>query len=188
MNFALDQGVRGLAAASQLVPRQAAALGRPMRPGDRLFFINLPMLAFNCIPAIEEARGVAPLEGHVLTFAPRFVGIDQPVRVQRVDANRLVVRCEAPGWFSGLTGRSILQGVGRDRPFKSGEVFAGSEFTVEVRQADDQGVRELAFTFQRPLDDPTYHFFLGSPAFDAYPLWFAPLSGHTNSPRESPAP
>ncbi|HOA75938.1 MAG TPA: hypothetical protein PLQ89_09470 [Phycisphaerae bacterium] len=172
VNFVLDTGVAGLAAACQLPIRQAIQLGRPMQAGDRLFFINLPMLAFNCIPAIEEARGVAPLHGYVLTFAPEFLYMDRPAHVEQVDAHRLRVWLDEPAYFSGLIGRSILQGIQRDAPFRAGETFATEEFTVEVTRADATGVQEFLFTFNRPLSDPTYHFFLASPTFDAYPLAF----------------
>ena len=43
---------------------------------------------------------------------------------------------------------------------------------IEIVRSSDSGVGELLFTFQRPLDDPTYHFFFGSRAHFAYPLRF----------------
>jgi hypothetical protein len=171
-NFVLDTGVAGLAAACQLPIRQTAQLGRPMQPGDKLFFINLPMLAFNCVPAIEEARGVAPLHGHVLTFAPEFVRMDRPAHVEQIDAHRLRVWLDEPAYFSGLIGSSILQGIGHSSPFQPGERFSTGDFTVEVTRATDAGIQEFVFTFNRPLNDPRYHFFLSSTVFDAYPLRF----------------
>lgn len=171
-NFVLDNGVAGLAAACQLPIRQTVELARPIRADDKLFFINLPMLAFNCVPAIEEARGVTPLHGYVLTFAPEFLRMDRPARVEPVDEHRLRVRLQGPGYFSGLIGRSILQGIDRDRPFSPGETFDADEFTVEVIDSTDAGVQEFLFTFRRPLSDPAYHFFLASPVFDSYPLRF----------------
>lgn len=171
-NFVLDTGVAGLAAACRLPIRQAIQFGRPMQPGDKLFFINLPMLAFNCMPAIEEARGVSPLHGHVLTFAPEFVRMDRPAHVEQIDAHRLRVWLDEPAYFSGLIGRSILQGIGRDAPFRPGERFTTDDFTVQVTRATDDAIQEFVFTFPRPLNDPTYHFFLSSIVFDAYPLRF----------------
>jgi len=169
-NYILDSGVAGLAAACQLPIRQVVQLDRPMHAEDKLFFINLPMLAFNCIPAIEEARGVTPLTGYVLTFAPAFLRMDRPAHVEALAPNRLRVWLDDPAYFSGLIGRSILQGIGRERPFSVGQTFQTPEFAVEVARADGGGVQEFIFTFHRPLNDPTYHFFLGSPVFDAYPL------------------
>ena len=172
MQMGLDAGVAGLAAACQLPIRQTVRFAGAFQPGDKLFFINLPLLGFNCVPAIEEARGVAPLHGFVLTFAPRFLCMDTPGCVEQVGPYELRVRLDKPGYFSGLIGRSILQGVGRDRPFQAGESFRTLEFKVDVLRADESGVQEMGFTFPRPLSDPTYHFFLASPVFDAYPLNF----------------
>jgi hypothetical protein len=172
MSFVLDRGVAGLAAACQLPGRQAVLLGRPMKPDDRLFFINLPMLAFNCVPAIEEARGVAPLHGYVLTFAPAFLAMDRSSRLEQTAPNQLRLTLDPPGWFSGLIGQSILQGIRRTAPFAAGETFATPEFKAEILRSDARGVQQLLFTFQRNLRDPAYHFFFGSPTFDAYPLTF----------------
>jgi hypothetical protein len=171
-NFVLDTGVAGLAAACQLPIRQAVQFGRPMQPNDRLFFINLPMLAFNCMPAIEEQRDVQPLHGYVLTFAPDFLRSNRPTHVEQIDSHRLRVWLDEPAYFSGLIGQSILQGIERDAPFGVGEQFVTDEFTVEVTEAAATGVQEFVFTFKRPLADPAYHFFLSSPVFDAYPLAF----------------
>jgi hypothetical protein len=56
--------------------------------------------------------------------------------------------------------------------FAEGQVFSAPDFEVEVRQADAEGVQELLFTFERPLDNAAYHFFVGSRLFQAYPLRF----------------
>lgn len=166
----IDQAVEGLSASGQLTIRQVLHFGGPFAPGDKLFFINLPMLAFNCMPAIEEARDVAPLEGYVLTFAPAFLGMARPGRLEQLDDHRLRVSLDGPGYFSGLIGRSILQGIGRDRPWAVGTTFSTAEFTVIVADADATGVQAFIFSFRRPLRDPSYHFFFGSPTFDAYPV------------------
>jgi hypothetical protein len=171
-NYATDEGMAGLSAACQLTPAQVDRFARPLKPDDKLFFINLPMLAFNCMPAIEEARGVVPLHGYVLTFAPKFVCMDRPAHVEQVGPSQLRVSLDEPGYFSGLIGRSILEGIDRERPFAPGETFATPDFEVRIERADHSGVQELLFTFQRPLTDPRYHFLVGSPVFDAYPRSF----------------
>ena len=167
-----DRALAGMAASSQLTVQEVRRLGRPPAPGDRLFFINLPMLAFNCMPAIEEAAGAAPLQGYALTFCPEFLRMNAPTRVRRTGPCELTVRLEGAGWFSGLIGRSVLQGIGRTAPFAVGERFVTGDFTAEVVDSTPEGVRELRFTFVRPLDDPGYHFFLASRLFDAWPLAF----------------
>lgn len=167
-----DRGLAGMAASGQLTVHEVRRLGRPPAPGDRLFFINLPLLAFNCIPAIEEATGVEPLRGYALTFCPQFLRMNAPTQVQRTGPCELTVRLEGAGWFSGLIGRSVLQGIGRTAPLAPGERFITEDFTAEVVHSTAEGVQELRFTFARPLDDPGYHFFLASRLFDAWPLKF----------------
>lgn len=162
----------GFSAACQMPVKEVVQLGRDLKSGDKLFFINLPMLGFNCIPGIEEASGISPLEGHLLTFAPGLTVMDDESYVERVGTNQLRVRLEGDGYFSGITGQSILKAIGRDRPFEVGEQFSADGFDVQIVRSDKKGVRELLFTFDRPLSDPAYHFFFGSPRFSAYPLEF----------------
>ncbi|HSW44902.1 MAG TPA: hypothetical protein VLM89_04970 [Phycisphaerae bacterium] len=166
-------GLAGFFAISELPAREAVSLSRPFKPGDRLFFVNLPPLAFNCIPAIEESSGVRPLTGYALTFSPEFLGMDEPGYVERVGERQLRVWTAGSGYFGGLMGRSMLQAIGRDRPFATGEQFETPDFHVEVLRGDSSGTRDLLFTFVRPLDDPSYHFLVGSRQFTAYPLRLA---------------
>jgi len=172
-------GIAGFSAGSQLPAEEVIRLAGPLRPGDRLFFINLAPIGFNCMPAIEEGRGVAPLTGYVLTFGSSLLRMDEPACVERVGPRSLRVRQEGSGYFSGLIGRSMLEAVGRDRPFAPGERFTTEDFDVEVVRSDEQGIRELLFTFRRPLDDPGYHFFYGSFVFSAYPLRFGSWASQT---------
>jgi hypothetical protein len=172
LNVVQGQTVAGFTALSELPAIEAAELGGPYRPGDRLFFINLPPLGFNCVPAIEEATGAAPLTGYVLTFSPDFMGMGRPGYVERVGDRQLRVWLDGDGYFAGLAGRSMLQAIGRSTPWAAGERFSTADFQVEVKRGGGAGVREFLFTFNRPLTDPSYHFFFGSPQFAAYPLRF----------------
>ena len=172
-NFVYDLGSAGLSAASRLPPQQVLRLGGPLHAGDTLFFINLPLLGFNCMPALEEATGAVPLEGWALSFSPQFLQMDSAGEARRLDEHTLAISCPAPGYFSGLTGRSILEGIGRKQPFAAGERFSSPHFEALITASDQAGVREMRFTFNRPLTDPAYHFFIGSPVFDAYPLRFS---------------
>jgi len=172
VNIAYDLGMAGFSAASQLPVKEVELLADRFKPEDRLFFINLPMLGFNCIPGIEEAVGVSSLRGYVLTFSPAFLRMDRQGYVERVGPNQLRVWLDTFGYFSGKLGRTVLQAVYRDAPFEVGETFQTPDFQVEVIRASKEGIGELLFTFARPLDDPTYHFFFGSPGFSAYPLRF----------------
>jgi len=169
-HLAYGVGVAGFSAASQTSVNEVVRLSDPLKPNDRLFFINLPMLGFNCIPGIEEETGVRPLKGYVLTFMPAFLGMDQPGYVERVGDRQLRVWLGDDDYFSGLIGESILEAVGRNAPFAVGETFTTNDFSVTVVAGSALGIRELLFTFERSLDDPAYHFFLGSRVFHAFPL------------------
>jgi len=167
-------GLAGFHAGSQLPAEEVDHLAGPLRPGDRLFFINLPPIGFNCMPAIEEKRQVAPLTGYVLTFGSSLLRMNEEAYLERTGPRSLRVWQEGEGYFSGLIGHAMMQAVGRERPFPVGTRFANEDFEVEVVRADTRGVQELLFTFRRPLDDPGYHFFFSSPVFSAYPLRFGP--------------
>ncbi|UCG32353.1 MAG: hypothetical protein JSU68_11875 [Phycisphaerales bacterium] len=171
-NVAYGTAVASFSASSRLPVEDVARLGDALQPNDRLFFVNLPMLGFNCIPGIEEETGVAPLHGYVLTFAPAFLGMDRPSRIDRVGERQLRVRLDRGGYFEGLAGASMLEAVGQNDMFAEGRTFTAADFEVEVLRADSEGLQELLFTFERPLDDPAYHFFVGSRLFQAYPLRF----------------
>jgi len=174
VNVLYDLGLAGFSAASQLPVKEVKLLARPLQAGDRLFFVNLPWVGFNCIPGIEEAISVSSLRGYVLTFSPAFLRMDRHGYVKRVGPRQLRVWLDQDGYFSGPLGRTVLQAVSRTTPFQTGDTFTTPDFRVEVVRASESGIREFLFTFERPLDDPTYHFFFGSRGFSAYPLRFGP--------------
>jgi hypothetical protein len=60
--------------------------------------------------------------------------------------------------------------MGIDRHLRKGQIFDAGEFKVTITDMDDGGVRELQFTFSRPIDSPNYHFYVSSPQFMAYEL------------------
>lgn len=168
----LDGGVAAFHAASQMTVENVVERSTGLEPGDRLYFINLPMLAFNCVPAIEERTGVRPLTGVALTFAPGFLGMDAPGRAWAADDHTLHVALEEPGYFSGLIGENLLAGAGRAQPFAPDETIVADGFTARIVRADAGGVYELAFTFEKSLADTSIRFYFGSREFHAYPLRF----------------
>ena len=170
-------GLVGFHAANRLPAVEVDHLAGPLRPSDRLFFINLPPIGFNCMPAIEEKRQVAPLTGYVLTFGSSLLRMNETAYVERVGPRSLRVRQEGEGYFSGLIGRAMMEAIDRDEPFPVGARFEREDFDVEIVRADEHGVQELLFTFRWLLDDPRYHFFYSSPAFSAYPLRFGTWQG-----------
>lgn len=147
--------------------------GRPLRDGDHLFFINMPLLAYYAVPAIEEQIGVKNLHGHVLTFSPWLLRMESPGQLQVLDARRIRVRAPDTGrYFEGIAGDTLLKAMGFERMPAPGETIRAKDsgFTVVPVEADAEGIRELEFQFDEPISSPRYHFYFGSPQFLAYPI------------------
>jgi len=176
-NVLYNHGLAALAATSQLVVDDVASTAPDLRAHQKLFFINLPLLGYNCIPGIESATGVQPLKGYVLTFATSFFRMEEPCRIEQIDAHSFRVRLARDGYFAGQLGESLLQAAGRSSMFRPGEQFASDdgEFRVRVERGSARGVRELLFRFRQPLRSEQYRFFLGSRIRAAYPLSFEPV-------------
>jgi hypothetical protein len=169
MGFAYVRGVLS----EDLVVREVKRQARPLRDGDHLFFINLPVLAYYAVPAIEQELGLRNLEGHVLVFSPDLIRMESPSEVQVVDRHRLRIRAAADKpYLAGTTGTMLLGVMGIDRNLHQGQQIDAGLFTVTITEMDAQGVRELLYEFRQPLDSPNYHFYLGSPQFMAYELTF----------------
>jgi hypothetical protein len=162
--------VRGVLSEDLLV-REVLRQDRPLRDGDHLFFINMPVLAYYAIPAIQQELGYKNLRGHVLVFSPDLIRMESPSSIDVIDKHRLRVRAsEDKRYLSGATGTMLLGVMGIDSNLKEGQVFDAGEFTVTITDLDAAGVREMLFEFSKPLDSPEYHFYLGSPRFMAYEL------------------
>lgn len=162
---------------------------KPIRSGDHLFFINMPRMAAlypSC--AVRARKGLSELYAHGLTYSPDILIMQAPGVLQVLDRHRLRVRApkESP-YLGGMSGRMVRSMLGLPE-LKTGDTFkadldgykvkrrgdnaasAGDWYTVIVKDADDEGIRELEFVFNRPLDSPDYHFYFGSPQFMAYPV------------------
>ncbi len=161
---------RGGAKVEDLVVQDVRTTGRPLRDGDHLFFINVPMLAYYAVPAIENETGLHGLRGHVLTFSPWMLRMEQPGTLERLDDLTLVVTAP-PGsaYFAGAAGRTLLTVMGFPGPFKTGDRIVGSLFDAVILDADRDGVRRIRFEFHKSLDSADYHFYFGSPHRWAYP-------------------
>jgi hypothetical protein len=144
--------------------------GPKLKDGDHLFFINMPLLAYCAGPAIENETELE-IEAYALTFSPWIMRMQSPGEVEVLDRHRIRVRAPADGaYLAGISGRMYLEAMGIETiPAQDVAIDAG-EFTVLPTQVDETGVRELIFTFDRPLDSPDYHFYFGSPQFLGYPL------------------
>ncbi|HOW19285.1 MAG TPA: hypothetical protein PLC79_09630, partial [Phycisphaerae bacterium] len=165
----------GATRVEDLVVRDVIENGRPLRDGDHLFFINLPMLAYYAIPAIENATGLHDLHGHVLTVSPWLLRMEEPAALKRLD-DRTIELTAPPGaeYFGGIAGRTLLAVMGFTDAFRTGDRLSASLFDVEIAEADTEGIRRVKFRFREPLDSGRFHFFFGSPVRWAYPVLGTP--------------
>lgn len=157
--------------AEDLVARDVVQRDRPRAEGEHLFFINLPVLAYYVVPAIEQELGFRDLRGHVLTFAPDLIRMLSPSGVEVLDAHRLRIRCpEGNPYLSGITGSMLLGVMRMEDKIAQGRPIEAAEFTVTPTEVTPDGIHALEYTFRQRLDSPEYHFYFGSPHFMAYPL------------------
>lgn len=167
MGFAYVRGVLS----EDLVVRDVKRQVKPLRDGDHLFFINLPVLAYYAIPSIEQELGYRNLRGHVLVFSPDLIRMESPGTVEVLDRHTLRVHApESKRYLAGTTGTMLLGVMGIDGNLKPGQQMDAGLFTVTIGDMDGQGVRDLLFKFREPIDSPNYHFYFGSPQFMAYEL------------------
>jgi len=141
-----------------------------IRSGDKLFFINMPVMAYYATPAIEEKLGVRNLRGYVLTFSPSIMTMEESCRIEQLDERTFSVSMAREGYFHGVMGKVLRDAVGRTELFKPGERIDCDEFETTVAECSDQGVSKLIFRFRKPLNSPDYHIYLGSRLWLAYPL------------------
>jgi len=162
---------------------------KPIRPGDHLFFINIPnMAALYCSCAVRAEIGLPELYAHALTYSPDVLCMEGPATLEVIGSHRLRVRAPADDAFlKGMPGQIVLSMLNLPKP-KTGDTFTadldrykvkrnsptgvttGDKYTVIITDADDMGIRELEFVFNKRLDSPEYHFYFGSPRFMAYPV------------------
>lgn len=144
---------------------------------EHVFLINLPfsgIYAKRCL-AEQEGPRIERQTFHVLTFAPFILSMDVPSQLTQVDERTLTLSVENSRYFTGLLGRFLIAGFRAPCPFVTGQAFDAGEFSVEIVDADAEGVRTLAFHFDRPLADSAYCFYLSSWECGGVRLDFAPM-------------
>lgn len=164
----LWNGMRG---AESLTTAKLAAFPPPAGATD-LFFINLPFVNIYTKLSLGEVWGDVSkdMRCHALAFAPAVTGMDLPCRLSQIDDHTLRVtldRSKAPpgasGYFSGLLGRFLLEGM-RDPTAPIEQPVRGLLFDVVVAHWDQEfGADSLEFRFHRPLASPEYRFYLATP-------------------------
>lgn len=162
--------------------RDVVEVGPPLSSGDKLFFVNMSMMAYYAIPAIEQQTGTKGLRGYVLTFSPTLMMMEEPCKIEQIDEHSFSVTLERDGFFRGAMGKVLREAMKREKFFDQGERISSDEFDVIVDEASDEGIRKLVFRFRQPLGSPGYRIYLGSRYRPAYPLtWRCPTTSPSGS-------
>lgn len=168
---------RGIVRSEQLVYADIRVNTPRPEPGSKLLFLNLPVAGIYGAAAMREAWGIDDLEGYVLTFAPHPLMMEHPCTVERVGECELVVTTEPPGYFAGLSGRMLREGMRPGSPLNTGTVVRGELFDTTVLEGDARGVTRLKFTFRQPLDSDDLYFYVSSRERPAFRLRFDAVDG-----------
>ncbi len=151
--------------------REILTYDRPLRDGDHMFFVNIPMLAYYIKPALENRLGIS-LHGHILMLSPSLWNLGPPSTVEQIDDYSFTVELEGYDYMAGLAGEATLLAMEREEPFQTGDEVPSGLYNVSVLDANETGIAKLRFTFHRRLSDPRYHIYFGSRMQFAYPLPF----------------
>ncbi|QOJ15460.1 MAG: hypothetical protein HRU75_12785 [Planctomycetia bacterium] len=147
----------------------------PPAAAEHVFFINVPLVNIYTAAALSREIGL-PLERvrvHALTIAPQPELFEELCVVEAVGPCALRVRMiSGQSYFSRLVGRFFLEG-GRDAgALVAGEAVHTAHLSARVDETDAEGVRQITFTFPRPLSDPAYCFYVVTPECGAARLRF----------------
>jgi len=124
-----------------------------------------------------EAGPQADFRCHVLTYAPDVLRMDQPCKLEQLDAHSFSVEIEGRPYFGGALGRFLIEGMRDGRPFQTGDCIAGELFNVTIDRADSRGAWRLTFRFKEPLASERYCFYTGTQDCSAKRLRFAAPEG-----------
>ena len=163
---------RGIVRCEQMVYQDMVDSERPARPGSTVFLINWPLIGMNAPSAARYAWGTPDLEGYVLTFSPQTLRMAQPGSVEVLNDHELLVSVQGPGYFSGSTGKLVLDLTRAGAALQPQTVVHGDAFDACVVQADPAGATRIRFTFPKPLDSDEYRFYVSSPTEPAQRLQF----------------
>ena len=161
---------RGVLRGEQLIYADMQSSTPRPEPGGKLFLINLPVAGIYNAVALREAWDLDELESYVLTFAPHPLEMQYPSIVERTGECELTLSIEPPGYFSGLSGKMLLDGMRPNSPLTTGMVVEGDLFETTILEVDERGVTKLQFSFNRPLDSEDFYFYVSSPERPAYRL------------------
>jgi hypothetical protein len=127
-----------------------------------------PSLALGALigqPAHALASGAGPsrpgdFRCHVLTYSSNVLRMEEPCRLEQIDACTFRLSTQGRGYFSGALGRFLIEAMHPSGKFHAGQVIHRELFDVEIARANAEGVQELQFRFRKPLSSPEYCFYL----------------------------
>lgn len=122
----------------------------PVRDGDTLYFINLPIIGPYVRLALEHETGLRDLRAVVLTWSPRVLGAATPCEIEWTGPATLEARIAGDRWLAGPLGRTVAQLTGRERPIEPGESIHRAGVAIELLSSDEAGVSGLRFVFDHP--------------------------------------
>jgi len=123
-------------------------------------------------PNMLSAGPSSDFRCHVLTYAPDVLRMDQPCRLEQLDAYSFSLSIEGRPYFGGALGRFLIEGMRDNGRLRTGDVIAGELFDVTIERADERGVGRLTFRFREPLTSERYCFYMGTRECSAARLRF----------------
>lgn len=168
-------------AAERYLPSRVA-YSPPSRLVRDVFFINMPFVNVYVKPNLVSRLGpwFQDVTCHVLTYSPDPILFEQRCWLTQVDDHSFRVRVEGQPYFSRLLGRFLIEGFRNDTRLPFNQPIKGTACEARILDHDTDGVRELLFTFERPLTDPSYCFYLTSKDCGGLRLRFRNMSENAN--------
>jgi len=154
-----------------------SVLASPPAPQVKdVFFLNLPFGNIYMKPALDAELGpeFRDVRCHVLTFAPQVLAMHKRCWVTQIDERQFSIRIEGQPYFSRLLGRFLIDGFRTSGRLHEGDIVRNDLFDAQIVKADDEGIREIVFSFRRPLSDPSFCFYLTTPRCAATEIRFLP--------------
>ncbi len=149
---------------------EMAAHPERIEDGDTLLVANLPLIAHYARLGVEQATGRRNLRVVALTWSPSLLGVRGGAELEWVDPRTIICRVEPERYFAGPVGRLVAEAHGRGLPDLLAQPWRTADFTVELVEADADGIAALRFRFDQPPGRSGVHLFWGSRT-----RWAAPI-------------
>ena len=156
--FALDTAQR----VESRVADELATAPSGLQAGDTLYVANLPLIAHYAQLAVRRQTGIEDLRVVPLNWAPRLLGVATPAELRVIDERTIEMTVAGDRYFSGPSGSLITESTGSSLPEKLAQPLRCKDFTVQLVDSDELGIKTLRYVFHEPLSRSGVHFFWGS--------------------------